>query len=139
MELLPIAIVLSIGLTIGFGALFVLLRRSATTQGLASHEQAVSAAVAAALAERGATAEAMGRDREATVQAAVARAAEVADAKLDARLRSGTEKLEANMALGHQKYDASASIIEKQNNEMRLELKRVEKMLTEKEADLLEI
>lgn len=131
MELLPIVIVLFIGLTVGFGAFFVVLQRSSFTQGSVAHEQAVAAAVAAALAERGATAEAVGRDREATVHAAVVRAAEVADAKLDARLRSGTEKLEANMALGHQKYDASASIIEKQNNEMRLELKRVEKMLAE--------
>jgi len=108
MELLPIVIVLSIGLTLGFGALFVLLQRSTSTQGILAHDQAVAAAVTAALTERGATAEALGRDREATVQAAVVRAAEVADAKLDARLRSGTEKLEANMALGHQKYDASA-------------------------------
>ncbi len=146
MELLPILIVLSLGLICGFIVLFMLLRQfladHAETSGDVALDHAVEAAVRATLSERGATAEALGRDREATVQAAVVRAAEVADAKLDARLRSGTEqmdarlrqgteKLEANMALGHQKYDASASIIEKQNQEMRSELKRVEKLLTE--------
>ena len=142
MELLPIVIVLFIGLALGFGALFVLLQRSTSTQGAVAHDQAVAAAVTATLAERGATAEALGRDREATVNAAVVRAAEVADAKLDARLRAvteqldarfrqGTEKLEANMKLGEQKYDASTSIIEKQNQQVRAEMQRIEKMLTD--------
>jgi DNA recombination protein RmuC len=153
MELLPILVVLALGLVCGFVILFMLLRQFLISQSAATNEQAVEAAVRATLTERGATVDAVGRDREATMHAAVIRAAEVADQKLgaslrsgteqmdarlrsgteqmDARLRQGAEKLQANMALGHQKYDASASIIEKQNVEMRTELKRVEKMLTE--------
>jgi len=142
MELLPIIAVLFIGLAVGFAALHVLLGRAVSRNADANHAQAVEAAVGAALAERSATAEALGRDREATVNAAVIRAAEVADSKLDARLRAGTEqldarfrqgteKLEANMKLGEQKYDASTSIIEKQNQQVRAEMLRIEKMLTD--------
>lgn len=142
MELLPLIMVLFVGLAAGFAALYVLLRRAAAAQVDSSHDQAVAAAVQAALAERSLTAEALGRDREATVQAAVVRATEMADAKLDARLRAGTEqldarfrqgaeKLEANMKLGETKYDSSTSIIEKQNQQVRAEMLRIEKMLTE--------
>lgn len=142
MELLPLIAVLFVLLAAGFASLYLLLQRSAATQAASSHSEAVEAAVRAALAERSATAEALGRDREATVQAAVVRAAELADAKLDARLRSGTEqldarfrqgaeKLEANMKLGEQKYDSSTTIIEKQNQQVRAEMQRIEKMLTE--------
>lgn len=142
MELLPVIIVLFVGLALGFAVLYSLLQRSASAQAEGAHEQAVAAAVRATLAERSATAESLGHDREATVQAAVTRAAEVADAKLDARLRAGTEqldarfrqgteKLEANMKLGEQKYSSSTSIIEKQNQQVRAEMQRIEKMLTE--------
>ena len=142
MELLPIIAVLFIGLAGGFAALHVLLGRAVSRNADGNHAHAVEVAVGAALAERSATAEALGRDREATVNAAVVRAAEVADAKLDARLRAGTEqldarfrqgteKLEANMKLGAQKYDASTSIIEKQNHQVRAEMQRIEKMLTD--------
>lgn len=141
MELLPMITVL-LGLAAGFAALYLLLQRTTSAQAEVAHDQAVEAAVRAALAERSATAEELGRDREATVQAAVVRAAEVADAKLDARLRSGTEqldarfrqgteRLEANMKLGEQKYESSTSIIEKQNHQVRAEMQRIEKMLAE--------
>lgn len=135
-------IVLLFALAAGFAVLYVLLTRATSMHADGAHEQAVEAAVHACLAERAATAEALGRDREATVQAAVVRAAEVADAKLDARLRAGTEqldarfrqgaeKLEANMKLGEQKFESSTSIIEKQNQQVRAEMQRIEKMLTE--------
>ncbi len=54
-----------------------------------------------------------------------------AEDAVDARLRVGTENLEKNMALGHQKYDASTSIIEKQNAELRGEMLRIEKMMAD--------
>ena len=142
MELLPILIVLLVGLTIGFVALYALMQRFIAGHASAGQEQAVAAAVRATLIERGATADALSIERAASVQAAVAKAAEVADVKLDARMRSGTEqldarfrqgaeKLEANMKLGEQKYDASTSIIEKQNQQVRAEMQRMEKMLTD--------
>jgi len=153
MEQLPLILVMFIGFGIGFWALYVLLSRAAKAQSeqaqsqaqSEAHSQAVKAAVDVALAQHGATADALGRERATVVETAVARAAEVADQKLDARLRAGTEqldarfkqgteKLQANMELGHQKYDASSSIIEKQNLEMRREMKRMEKMV----ADLRE-
>ncbi|MFT7473208.1 MAG: DNA recombination protein RmuC [Verrucomicrobiales bacterium] len=142
MEFLPLTLILFVGLAAGFASLYWLLQRQAAGQAEATNGRAVEAAVRAALAERGATAEALGRDREATVNAAVLRAAEVADAKLDSRMRAGTEqldarfrqgaeKLQANMLLGEQKYDASTSIIEKQNQQVRAEMLRIEKMLTD--------
>jgi hypothetical protein len=54
-----------------------------------NQEAAVKAAVQATLAERGATAQSIQLDRAATVDAAVGRAADVADQKLDARMRLG--------------------------------------------------
>ena len=142
MELLPLIIIVSFILVLGFVALYLLLRRVAETQLIDSNEQAVAAAVKATLIERGATADALERERLATVETAVARAVEVADQKLDARMQAGTEKLdarfqqgaeklEANMKLGHQKYDSSTSVIEKQNHEVRREMLRIEKMITE--------
>lgn len=142
MEPLALIIVIVLALAIGFIALFILLRRMAQTQAQQSSQHAIAAAVQAALVERDATAAAVERDREATVQAAVQRAAEVADQKLDARMRQGTEqldarmrqgteKLEANMALGHQKYDAGATAIEKQNLDLRRQMVSIEKMVTE--------
>lgn len=142
MQLLPLILVMFVGFAAGFWALFVLLRRVTTANAAAGNDQAVAAAVKAALVERGATADALGRERAVTMETAVARAVEVADQKLDARLRAGTEqldarfqmgaeKLEANMALGHQKYDSSTSVIEKQNHEVRREMLRIEKMITD--------
>ncbi len=142
MEQLPVLIVMFIGFALGFWALYRLLQRGAMHDASVGQGQAVEAAVRAVLAERGATADALGRERSSTVEAAVARASDVADQKLDARLRSsteqldarfrqGAEQLEANMKLGHQKYDASATLIEKQNLELRREMKRMEKMLTD--------
>ena len=142
MDQLALLLIVFFALAIGFVALYLLLRRATAQHHAQSSEQAIAAAVRATLAERGASAEAVGREREATVATAVARAVEVADEKLNARMREGTEqldarlqkgaeKLDANMKLGHQKYDASASIIEKQNQEMSRELKRLEKMLTD--------
>lgn len=142
MQLLPLIIVLSLLIVLGFVALYLLLSRAAQTHATAGNEQAVSAAVKAALVERGATADALTRERLVTVETAVARAVDVADQKLDARLRAGTEqldarfqqgaeKLEANMKLGHQKYDSSTSVIEKQNHEVRREMQRIEKMITD--------
>ncbi len=142
MQLLPLTIVLSLIIALGFAALYLLLRRAADEQAAAGQEQAVAAAVKAALIERGATVDALGRERLQTVETAVARAVEVADQKLDARMRAGTEqldarfqqgaeKLEANMKMGHQKYDSSTSVIEKQNHEVRREMLRIEKMITE--------
>ncbi len=153
MELLPI-LVLSVSFAaiaaVGFAVLYWLLRRSVSVNADAARGEAVDSAVQSALkvtlAERAATAQVLERDRDATMHAAVdiamARVGELADAKLDARLRVGTEnleknmalgteKLEKNMALGHQKYEASTSIIEKQNAELRGEMKRIEKMMSE--------
>ena len=134
--------VLFAAIAIGFWALFVALRRSATAHAEQSQEQAVSAAVSAVLSERSATTEALGRERSSVVETAVTRAAEVADQKLDARLRAGTEqldarfqqgteRLEANLKLGHLKYDSSTSALEKQNNEVKREMQRIEKMITD--------
>lgn len=164
MELLPILILsisFAIVVAIGFGVLYWLLRSSASATAASSNSEAIESAVQSAvtvtLAERAATAEVLEHDREATMRAAVdiamARVGEVADAKLDARLRAGTEnleknmalgterleknmalgseKLEKNMALGHQKYEASTSIIEKQNEQLRGEMKRIEKMMND--------
>ena len=164
MDQLALLLILFFAIAIGFVALYLLLRRASAHHASQSSEQAVAAAVSAALAERGATAEAVGREREATVATAVARAVEVADEKLNARMREGSEqldarmragteqldarmragteqldarfqkgaeKLDANMKLGHQKYDSSSSLIEKQNQEVRRELKRMEKMVTD--------
>ena len=153
MDQLALLLVLFFAIAIGFVALYLLLRRASASHAAHNSEQAIAAAVSAALAERGATADAVGREREATVATAVARAVEVADAKLNARMREGTEqldarmragteqldarfqkgaeKLDANMKLGHQKYDSSASTIEKAHLEMRRELKRMEKMMTD--------
>ena len=145
MELLPLIIITSIVLlafAIGFYALFVLLRRAGEQQTQLGQDQAVAAAVKAALVERGATADALSRERLATMETAATRAAELADQKLDARMRVGNEalaknlaigneKLEKNMALGHQKYDASTSLVEKQTAELRSEIKRIGKMMTD--------
>ncbi len=164
MELLPI-LILSVSFAliaaIGFAALYFMLRRSSSDVAGSAQSEAIEAAVQSAvkttLAERSATADALHHDREETLQKAVdialSRVGEVADAKLDARMREGTErleknmalgtekleqntalvteKLEKNMALGQQKYDASTSIIEKQNVELRNEMKRIEKMMAE--------
>ncbi len=153
MELLPILILFTlfaVVVAIGFAAVYWLLNRTATATAEAARDAALDSAVQSALkvtlAERAATADVLERDRETTMHAAVdiamSRVGEVADAKLDARLRAGTEnleknmalgteKLEKNMALGHQKYEASTSIIEKQNHELRGEMKRIEKMMAE--------
>lgn len=138
MELLPLIIVFVLFVVvaaIGVAVLFWLLRRAAESQAGDGQREAIEAAVAATLAERSATAEVLERDREATMHAAVdiamSRVGEAADAKLDARLRVGTEALEKNLALGHQKYDDSTSMLEKRNAEIQLEMKRVEKMIHE--------
>lgn len=142
MDLLPFIIVMFLGLAAGFVVLFVLLRRAGEQQAAAGNDQAVAAAVKAALVERGATADALSRERLATMETAAARAAEIADQKLDARLRAGTEqldarfqqgaeRLEANLKLGHQKYDSSTSVIEKQNRQVHREMQRIEKMITD--------
>ena len=106
---------LVIGAVFALAALRMLGRREGEL-----HEQAVAAAVRAALGERGATAEVLERDRAQTVQAAVARAAEVADAKLDARLRQGTEKL-----------DAGTKVFNKQAADINAELRRMQVMISE--------
>ncbi len=142
MQLLPLTLIMFVGFAIGFSALFFLLRRAGEAHAAAGTDQAVAAAVKAALVERGATADALGRERMVTVDTAVARAAEVAEQKLNAHMRAGTEqldarfqrgaeKLEANMKLGRQKYDSSTSVIEKQNHEVRREMLRIEKMITD--------
>ena len=164
MELLPILILFisfACVAALGFGVLYHVLRRSSSDVAGTAQAEAIEAAVQSAvkttLAERSATAEVLAHDREETMQKAVdialSRVGEMADAKLDARLREGTaqleknmalgterleqntalvsEKLEKNMALGQQKYEASSSIIEKQNAELRTEMKRIEKMMTD--------
>ena len=97
MDQLALLLVLFFAIAIGFVALYLLLRRASASHAAHNSEQAIAAAVSAALAERGATADAVGREREATVATAVARAVEVADAKLNARMREGTEQLDARM------------------------------------------
>ena len=153
MDQLLLSLVLIVAIALGFWALYMLLRRASAEHAARSSEQAIAAAVSAALSERRATADSLSHERAATVETAVARAAALADQKLDARMREGTEqldarmragseqldarfkqgseKLEANMKLGHQKYDSSTSLIEKQNLEVRRELKRMEKMVTD--------
>lgn len=153
MELLPILILstsFALVAAIGFWVLYHFLRRSSSDVAGTAQSEAIEAAVQSAvkttLAERSATAEVLNHDREETMQKAVdiamSRVGELADAKLDARLREGTarleqntalvsEKLEKNMALGQQKYEASSSIIEKQNAELRVEMKRIERMMTD--------
>ena len=153
MDQLLLSLVLVTAIALGFWALYILLRRVSAEHATNSSEQAIAAAVSAALSERRATADSLSHERAATVETAVARAAALADEKLDARMRAGTEqldarlragseqldarfqkgaeKLDANMKLGHQKYDSSASTIEKAHLEMRRELKRMEKMMTD--------
>ncbi len=104
---------LAVGLVIAFVTLRVLDRRQREL-----HEEAVAAAVHAALGEREATAHALERDRAQTVQAAVARAAEVADAKLDARLRQGTERI-----------DAGTQAFRKQAADITEELRRMQSLI----------
>ncbi len=140
MELLPILIVSIFVLFVVVVAAFVLYRlvqNNAASHATALNDQAIDAAVQSALkatlTEREATAEALERDREATlysaVDKAVARTSEVVDAKLDARIREGDEKLAKNLAVGHEKYAAGTTVVEKQTNELRLEMKRIEKMM----------
>jgi DNA recombination protein RmuC len=130
MNFLLLALSLAIGLVGGLVVLLVVLRH-VTQRQVQDQQTAVGAAVAAALAERGATAETLERDREATVQAAVARAAEVADAKLDARMRQGTEQLDARMRQGTDQISASTTTFEKQTAEMNAEMRRMQKMVTD--------
>ncbi len=118
------------GLLVGLAVLVVVLRQLAERH-QSTQQTAVAAAVSAALAERGATADVLERDREATVQAAVVRATEVADAKLDARLRQGTERLDAQMKNGSEKIVASTATFEKQTAEMNAEMRRIQKMVTD--------
>lgn len=106
MDQLALLLILFFAIAIGFVALYLLLRRASAHHASQSSEQAVAAAVSAALAERGATAEAVGREREATVATAVARAVEVADEKLNARMREGSEQLDARMRAGTEQLDA---------------------------------
>ena len=164
MELLPILILsicFAFVVTIGFAILYWLLSRAGAVAVDQRHSEATDAAVEAAvkatLAERSATAEVLTRDRTETMQKAqdmaMNRVTEIADAKLDARLRDGNEKLEKNLALGteqfekslalssekleknlvlgQRKYEESTSILEKQNHELRAEMKRIEKMMTD--------
>lgn len=119
MNILVICLVFVCGLTVAAVALWVVVRHLAA-QYASSQGDAVSAAVHAALVERGATAEVLERDREATVSAAVARAAEVADAKLDARMRQGTEQL-----------NAGSVAFQKKAEDMTGEVRRLEKMVFE--------
>lgn len=142
MELLPLLIVSLIvltGVAIACVVLYRMLQSNATEQATVLSEQAMEAAVQsalnAALVEREATAASLERDREATVYTAVdvaiSRAGETVDAKLDARLREGDEKLAKNLALGNEKFDAGTSIVAKEAAELRSEMKRMEKMVQE--------
>jgi DNA recombination protein RmuC len=79
-----------------------------------NQEAAVKAAVQATLAERGATAQSIQLDRAATVDAAVGRAADVADQKLDARMRQGEERLDA----GSKSFERQVGDINKQLSKM---------------------
>lgn len=119
MNTLIVVLSLAGGLTVGVVVAVIALRSLGDRQ-TELHDQAVAAAVRAALGERGATAEVLERDRAQTVDAAVARAAEVADAKLDARLRQGTEKL-----------DAGTQAFSKQAADINSELRRMQAMISE--------
>ncbi|MGI9606715.1 MAG: DNA recombination protein RmuC [Acidimicrobiales bacterium] len=123
MNTFPLLASLAGGLAVGVVGALVLVRYLADRQDQVEQESqhaAVVAAVQAALVERSATAEAIGRDREATVQAAVERAAEVAESRLDARLRQGTERL-----------DAGSQAFQKQASDIGSELRRMQKMITD--------
>ncbi len=116
---LVIALSLVGGLAVGLVVAVVALRLVGQRQNQLHHD-AVEAAVRATLGERGATAEALERDRAQTVQAAVERASEVADAKLDARLRQGSEQL-----------NAGTRAFEKQAADINAELRRMQTMVGE--------
>ena len=164
MELLPILILsvsFAIVAAIGFAVMYWLLSRASAAQAEANqteaNDAAIQAAVAATLAERGATAESLKHERAETMQQAsdiaMTRVSEIADAKLDARLRDGNEKIEKNLALGneqfekslalsqekleknlslnHERMDAGTSFIEKQSLGFQAEMKRIEKMMTD--------
>ena len=153
MNLLPLIITMFLCFALGFYILVVVLRRAATASAEAGSEQAIAAAVRAALIERGATVDALARERHETMETAAARASEMVDEKLNARMREGTEqldarmragneqldarlkqgseRLEANLKLGQQKYDSSTTVIEKQGQDVRREMQRIEKMITD--------
>jgi len=133
MNILWIVLALAGGLALGILMLLAVVRLLAA-QARSTQEDAVSAALNAALVERGATADVLERDREATVHAAVTRAAEVADAKLDARLRQGTEQLDARMRLGTEQLANGSIAFQKTTEDMALEMRRMQKMI----ADLQE-
>ena len=61
MDQLALLLILFFAMAIGFVALYLLLRKASAEHAAKSSEQAITAAVRATLAERGATAEAVGR------------------------------------------------------------------------------
>ena len=93
MELLPTLILLfafTLIVAAGLAILFLLLRRASVAQFDGHDRQATTLAV---------------------VDSAMVRLGEIAEAKLDARMREGNEKLEKNLALGHARYDAGACLL----------------------------
>ena len=85
------------GLCVGGTAAFTLLQRQRAEQARAAedlHTSSVEAAVRQILLERGAAANAVAADREATVQAAVDNAVKVASSTLEAKLNEGSKELD---------------------------------------------
>ena len=119
MNMLIVLAGVAAGLLVGLIVFLLVLRQFAARQS-GVQQAAVAAAVSAAMQERGATAVALERDREATVTAAVSRAAEVAESKLDARLRQSDER-----------YQAGSNVFEKRASDINQELRRMQTMVDE--------
>jgi DNA recombination protein RmuC len=136
MILIVLAAVLG-GLAFGAGVVVYFSRDAAArsaADSAAAQAAAIDAAVRSTLIERKATAETMQLDRAATVDAAVRRAAEVADQKLDARMRQGTERLDA----GSQSFERRVGDINKELTKMSALVTALQKDRAQQHGEVVE-